>query len=114
MRDIVTAALEHAIATWPDDLISPKPAPSLSALGPDVMWRLASDEPEVLDVVVAAAADCGVLLKRGAYQFGALAHDDEALASLVSRLEAFPEHLQTRARLAHSRTAHPRTAHSQP
>lgn len=98
MRDIVSTALQRAIARWQDDRSMPQPAPSLSALGPDVMWRLESRDPEVLDVVVAAAADCGVLLKRGAYQFGALAHDEEALATLAARLEAFPEHLLTRAR----------------
>lgn len=98
MRDIVSTALQRAIARWQDDRSMPQPAPSLSALGPDVMWRLESPDPEVLDVVVAAAADCGVLLKRGAYQFGALAHDEEALATLAEQLEAFPEHLLTRAR----------------
>ncbi len=107
MRDIVTAALQRAIAAWQDERPMPQPAPALSALGPDVMWRLESHEPEVLDVVVAAAADCGVLLKRGAYQFGALAHTDEALAVLATRLEAFPDHLLTRARARVSHAQRP-------
>ena len=52
--------------------------------GPPVMWRLTAEVPEQLDALVAAAARHGVLLKRGAYQFGAVAHDDEALDA-VSR-----------------------------
>ncbi|HEY0930391.1 MAG TPA: aminotransferase class III-fold pyridoxal phosphate-dependent enzyme, partial [Gemmatimonas sp.] len=46
--------------------------------GPPVMWRLVADVAEQLDALVAAAARAGVLLKRGAYQFGAVAHDDAA------------------------------------
>ncbi len=49
------------------------------AEGPPVMWRLTADVPEQLDALVAAAAREGVLLKRGAYQFAALAHDEQAM-----------------------------------
>lgn len=109
MRDIVSTAMQRAIAAWTKDSDLKQPPPSLNALGPDVMWRIESREPEVLDLLVAAAADCGVLLKRGAYQFGALAHDDEALASLAARLESFPEHLLMRARAhrPHEQRPHP-------
>ncbi len=48
--------------------------------GPPAMWRLASRDPRTLDLLVAEAVQGGVLLKRGAYQFAALAHDDEAIA----------------------------------
>ena len=47
------------------------------------MWRLDADVPEQLDALVAAAARAGVLLMRGAYQFGAVAHDDAALDMLA-------------------------------
>jgi glutamate-1-semialdehyde 2,1-aminomutase len=47
--------------------------------GPPMMWRLVAEVPVQLDALVAVAARFGVLLKRGAYQFGAVAHDDEAL-----------------------------------
>ncbi|MFN9795321.1 MAG: aminotransferase class III-fold pyridoxal phosphate-dependent enzyme [Gemmatimonas sp.] len=67
LRDIIGAAL-HA-----------EPWTGVRAEGPNVMWRLVSAEPAPLDALVAAAARHGVLLKRGAYQFGAVAHDDRAL-----------------------------------
>jgi glutamate-1-semialdehyde 2,1-aminomutase len=44
-----------------------------------MMWRLVSDAPDAVDALVAVAARYGVLLKRGAYQFGAIAHDEMAL-----------------------------------
>jgi glutamate-1-semialdehyde 2,1-aminomutase len=52
------------------------------------MWRLTSDAPASLDTLVHAAARGGVLLKRGAYQFAAMAHDDAALDLLGARLAA--------------------------
>lgn len=60
--------------------------------GPPAMWRLAADVSESLDALVAAAAHAGVLLKRGAYQFGAVAHDQQAL-DLVA--QAIPGVMQT-------------------
>lgn len=69
-------------------------APTMQTLGPDMMWRLESEHAELLDVCVAAAAHCGVLLKRGAYQFGAMAHTDEALQQLAQRLERLSEFWQ--------------------
>jgi glutamate-1-semialdehyde 2,1-aminomutase len=55
--------------------------------GPAVMWRLTAEREAVLDALVAACACRGLLLKRGAYQFAALAHDDaavQAVATIVS------------------------------
>lgn len=60
--------------------------------GPPVMWRLVADVAEQLDALVAAAARSGVLLKRGAYQFGALAHDDAACDEVARVL---PEVMQS-------------------
>lgn len=74
MRDIVRAAVESVAS----DITTP---------GPDVMWRLESRVPHQLDRCVAAAAHCGVLLKRGAYQFGAVAHSPDALRDLERRLQ---------------------------
>lgn len=50
--------------------------------GPPHMWRLVSDDQDRIDALVAASAREGVLLKRGAYQFAALAHDDSAVAQI--------------------------------
>lgn len=51
--------------------------------GPPMMWRLLADAPEQLDALVAVAARHGLLLKRGAYQFGAVAHDEAVLAQVA-------------------------------
>ena len=64
------------------------PALGVRAVGPDVMWRLEADRPEALDALVAAAARQGVLFKRGAYQFGAVAHESGAEEELA---QALPE-----------------------
>ena len=63
------------------------------AEGPPMMWRLTTDVPEQLDALVAAAAREGVLLKRGAYQFGAVAHDDDALELVARAMPAVMESL---------------------
>ncbi len=49
------------------------------AEGEAPMWRLVAEHEPVLDALVAEAARGGVLLKRGAYQFASLTHDDEAI-----------------------------------
>lgn len=69
-------------------LLAPHPALGVRAVGPDVMWRLEADRPEALDHLVAEAARVGVLLKRGAYQFAALAHEDDAEDALAVALAA--------------------------
>lgn len=71
------------------------------AEGPPVMWRLVSDVSEQLDALVAAAAREGVLLKRGAYQFGAVAHDDEALETIARAMPAIVESLRPGPRRVH-------------
>ncbi len=63
------------------DALTPH-VPGISVQGPAPMWRLVSDDEGRLDALVAASAREGVLLKRGAYQFAALAHDDSALAQI--------------------------------
>jgi glutamate-1-semialdehyde 2,1-aminomutase len=52
------------------------------------MWRLVADVPEQLDALVACAAREGVLFKRGAYQFAALAHDAKAVDKVESAMAA--------------------------
>ncbi len=74
LRDIIGGALEAA------------PWAGVSAEGPDAMWRLVAPLPESLDALVAAAAQAGVLVKRGAYQFGAVAHDQAALDVIAAAM----------------------------
>lgn len=67
LQEIIGSALLDA--SWTDVRVD----------GPPMMWRLVADDETRLDALVVAAAQHGVLLKRGAYQFGAVAHDDAAL-----------------------------------
>ena len=69
--------------------LAESPWVGVRADGPPMMWRLLADAPEQLDALVAVSARSGLLLKRGAYQFGAVAHDDRALeevAELMPRI----------------------------
>jgi len=50
--------------------------------GVDPMWMLRFDRPERERRFLELAASNGVLFKRGAYNYAALAHDDEALRDL--------------------------------
>jgi glutamate-1-semialdehyde 2,1-aminomutase len=50
--------------------------------GPDPMWMLRFDRPEREHRFLELAAANGVLFKRGAYNYAALAHDDDALRDL--------------------------------
>ncbi len=61
------------------DALDKSPWAGVRAEGPPQMWRLVAEVPEQLDAVVAACARFGVLVKRGAYQFAAIAHDQSAL-----------------------------------
>lgn len=81
LQEIVAGALAEA------------PWVGVRAEGPPMMWRLVADVPEQLDALVVAAARAGVLLKRGAYQFGALAHDDEALERVARVMPVVMESL---------------------
>jgi glutamate-1-semialdehyde 2,1-aminomutase len=62
--------------------------------GPPMMWRLVAEREEQLDALVVAAAHHGVLLKRGAYQFGAVAHDEQALDAVARAMPAIVEALR--------------------
>ncbi len=69
--------------------LAESPWVGVRAEGPPVMWRLVSDVPDQLDALVAAAVRQGVLLKRGAYQFGAVAHEEphlEYIAHVMPRI----------------------------
>ncbi len=67
MQRVVTEAL----ATVPEVQIFVEGEPA--------MWRLVAEQPADLDALVANATRHGVLLKRGAYQFASLAHDEAAI-----------------------------------
>ena len=50
--------------------------------GLDPMWFLRFSDSKVEDAFIAAGVRNGVLFKRGAYNFAALAHDDDAIAEI--------------------------------
>jgi glutamate-1-semialdehyde 2,1-aminomutase len=81
MQDVIGTALLEA------------PWVGVRAEGPATMWRLVAEVPEQLDALVAAAAREGVLLKRGAYQFAAVAHDDAAIECIARAMPAITEAL---------------------
>jgi glutamate-1-semialdehyde 2,1-aminomutase len=62
--------------------LSTDPSIGIRAEGEAVMWRLVAENPANLDALVANATRHGVLLKRGAYQFASLAHDDDAMRKI--------------------------------
>ena len=72
------------------------------AEGPRMMWRLSAELPESLDALVVSAARAGVLLKRGAYQFGAVAHDAAALDRVAKAMLGIVESLRPGPRLTRS------------
>ena len=94
LRGIVQSALDRV------------PQLGVRAEGPDVMWRLVAEHDGALDRVVAVSAHAGLLLKRGAYQFGALAHDDVACADVERALATAVDVLHLGAMLPTSGMSH--------
>jgi glutamate-1-semialdehyde 2,1-aminomutase len=56
--------------------------------GVDQMWLLRWEDPQMEGRFLLRALDEGVLLKRGAYNFAAVAHDEEALADIEAAASA--------------------------
>ncbi len=52
------------------------------------MWFLRFDDPAVERAFIAAAARNGVLFKRGAYNFAAVAHDEDAIREIETGASA--------------------------
>lgn len=73
--------------------LAESPWVGVRADGPPMMWRLLSEAPDALDALVAVAARYGLLLKRGAYQFGAVAHDEAALEQVAELMPRIMESL---------------------
>ena len=87
----VCARIEHIGRTMQHAIqraLTTVPSLGISAEGPFAMWRLVADNQSDLDALVAAATRHGVLLKRGAYQFAALAHDAESIEAVERSVAA--------------------------
>jgi glutamate-1-semialdehyde 2,1-aminomutase len=76
MRGVVDAALKASGVT------------GVTMEGIDQMWFLRFDEAERESAFLQAAVRNGVLFKRGAYNFAALAHDDDAIKDIESGASA--------------------------
>ena len=68
--------------------ISASGVSGVSVDGIDPMWFLRFDDSAVEDAFVAAAVRHGVLFKRGAYNFAAIAHDEDAIREIESAASA--------------------------
>jgi glutamate-1-semialdehyde 2,1-aminomutase len=66
--------------------------------GPAQMWRLVTRDPQHLDDLVAATAHEGVLLKRGAYQFASLAHDEATVDTIARAVSTAARKLEPKPR----------------
>jgi glutamate-1-semialdehyde 2,1-aminomutase len=76
MRGVVRAALDASGVS------------GVTMAGIDPMWFLRFDSIEKETAFLAAGARNGVLFKRGAYNFAALAHDDDAIRAIESAASA--------------------------
>jgi glutamate-1-semialdehyde aminotransferase len=56
--------------------------------GIDPMWLMRWDDPAMESRFVLRALDEGVLFKRAAYNFAAIAHDEDALQEIESAASA--------------------------
>lgn len=70
------------------DAITASGVPGVSVEGIDPMWLLRFDDPAIENAFVAAAVRHGVLFKRGAYNFAAVAHDEDAIREIESGASA--------------------------
>ncbi|HMC53819.1 MAG TPA: aminotransferase class III-fold pyridoxal phosphate-dependent enzyme [Gemmatimonadaceae bacterium] len=76
MRDVVSAAL------------SASGVDGVRIDGIDPMWLLRFEDANLESAFLRAAVDNGVLFKRGAYNYAALAHDEDALRTIESAASA--------------------------
>ena len=65
----------------------------MDVAGPPAMWHLTADVPEKLDAFVASGVHHGILFKRGAYQFAALAHDEGAIDDVARAMPSIAQSL---------------------
>ena len=70
------------------DAIAASGVPGVSVDGIDPMWFLRFEDPAVERAFIAAAVRHGVLFKRGAYNFAAVAHDEDAIREIESGASA--------------------------
>ena len=70
------------------DAIAASETSGVRVEGIDPMWFLRFDDADVEKAFIAAAARNGVLFKRGAYNFAAIAHDEDAIREIETGASA--------------------------
>jgi glutamate-1-semialdehyde 2,1-aminomutase len=76
------AEIGHEMRTAVERAITATAVRGVRTDGLDSMWLLQWDEAAHENRFVREALSAGVLFKRGAYNFAAIAHDDEAIAAV--------------------------------
>jgi glutamate-1-semialdehyde aminotransferase len=87
-EDDVCAGLAHvgsAIRSAVQSAVSASGIEGVTVAGLDPMWLMRFDDPEVERAFLEGAVQEGVLFKRGAYNFAALAHDEEETILEIER-----------------------------
>ena len=79
-----------------ESVIAASGAPGVTVAGLDPMWLLRFEDPLFETHFLERAASLGVLFKRGAYNYPALAHDDDEILAEIERVAstAFVEVLE--------------------
>ncbi len=78
----------HEMRASVDRAIAASGIDGVSTVGVDTMWLLRWANPERENAFVAHAMQAGVLFKRGAYNYAAIAHDEAALRDIESAASA--------------------------
>ena len=68
-----------------ESVIAASGAPGVTVAGLDPMWLLRFEDPLFETHFLERAASLGVLFKRGAYNYPALAHDDDEILAEIER-----------------------------
>lgn len=79
------AEIGHALKAAVGAAIRASRVTGVDVHGPDPMWFLRFESPDMETRFLVAAAESGVLFKRGPYNFAALAHDAETIGEIESR-----------------------------
>jgi glutamate-1-semialdehyde aminotransferase len=79
------AQVGSALKSVVQSAVSASGIEGVTVAGLDPMWLLRFDDPEVERAFLEEAVQGGVLFKRGAYNFAALAHDDEGTILEIER-----------------------------
>ncbi|MCC7194360.1 MAG: aminotransferase class III-fold pyridoxal phosphate-dependent enzyme [Gemmatimonadaceae bacterium] len=86
-RDVCTdlASIGASMRTAIEHAVRASKRPGITLGGIDPMWFLRFEDPAIETRFLVAAASEGLLLKRGAYNFASLAHDERTIHEIETR-----------------------------